>query len=54
MLLNKMTMQSEDADIACAIKEQQLECLPIQAGDIQKETMRDPVLSQVYSYTLIG
>ena len=39
--------QSEDADIVCAIEEQQLDCLPIQAGDIQKATMQDPLLSQV-------
>ena len=38
----------------CAIEEQQLDCLPIQACDIQKATMQDPVISQVYSYTLNG
>ena len=31
-----------------------MDCLPIQACDIQKATMQDPVLSQVYSYTLNG
>ena len=46
--------ESEDADVICAIKEQQLDCLPIQASDIQKATMQDPVISQVYSYTLNG
>lgn len=46
--------QSEDADVVCAIEEQQLDCLPIQACDIQKATTQDPVLSQVYSYTLNG
>ena len=50
MLLNK----SEDVDVVCAIEEQQLDCLLIQACDIQKATMQDPVLSQVYSYTLNG
>ena len=38
----------------CATEEQQLDCLPIQACDIQKATMQDPVISQVYSYTLNG
>ena len=45
---------SEEADVVCAIEEQQLDCLPIQSCDIQKATMQDPVLSQVYSYTLNG
>jgi len=45
---------SDDADVVCAIEEQQLSYLPIQARDIQKATMQDPVLSQVYSYTLNG
>ena len=41
--------KSEDADVVCAIEEQQLDCLLIQACDIQKATTQDPVLSQVYS-----
>ena len=45
---------SDDADVVCAIEEQQLSYLPIQAHDIQKATMQDPVLLQVYSYTLNG
>ena len=44
----------EDAYVVCAIEEQQLDCLPIQACDIQKATMHDPILSQVYSHTLNG
>ena len=46
--------ESEDADIVCTIEEQHLDCLPIQACNIQKATMQDPILSQVYSYTLSG
>ena len=45
---------SKVADVVCAIEEQQLDCLPIQSCDVQKATMQDPVLSQVYSYTLNG
>ena len=40
--------------IVCAMEQQQLDSLPIQATDIQKATMQDPILSQVYSYTLNG
>ena len=36
----------------CAVEQQQLDCLPIQATDIHKATMQDPVLSQDFSYTL--
>ena len=52
--VTKQNDKSEDADIICAIEEQQLDCLPIQACDIQKATTQDPVLSQVYIYTLNG
>ena len=45
---------TDDADVVCALEEQQLNCLPIQSNDIQRATMQDPVLSQVYSYTLNG
>ena len=45
---------SEEADVVCAIEEQQLDSLPIQSCDIQKATMQDPVLSQVYRYILNG
>ena len=37
--------ESGDADVICTIEEQQLDYLPIQA-------CLDPVISQVYSYTL--
>jgi len=36
------------------VEQQQLDCLPIQATDIQKATMLDPLLSQVFSYSLNG
>ena len=52
--VTEQSEESEDADVVCAIEEQQLDCLPIQACDIQKATMQDPVISQVYSYTLNG
>ena len=52
--VTEQSEESEDADVVCAIEKQQLHCLPIQACDIQKATMQDPVISQVYSYTLNG
>ena len=48
------TDETDDLAIVCAVEQQQLDCLPIQATDIQKATMQDPVLSQVFSYTLNG
>ena len=52
--ITEQSEESEDAGIIYAIEEQQLDCLPIQACDIQKATMHDPVILQVYSYTLNG
>ena len=40
----------DDVDVVCALEEQQLNCL----SDIQKATVQDPILSQVYSYTCNG
>ena len=53
LLSNMMSLKVQMLYI-CAIKEQQLDCLQIKACDIQKPTMLDPLLSQVYSYTLNG
>ena len=36
------------------MEEHQLHSLPIRASDIQAATSKDPVLSQVYSYTVRG
>jgi len=33
------TDPTDDLEIACAVEQQQLDCLPIQATDIQKATM---------------
>ena len=44
----------DDVDVVCVLEEQQLNYLPIQSSDIQKATIQDPILSQVYSYTLNG
>ena len=45
---------SEEAEVVCAIEKQQLNSLPIQSCDIQKVTMQDPVLSQVYGFIING
>ena len=50
-LLLNITEQDDqsDVDVVGVIEEQQLDYLSIQACDIQKATMQDPILSQVYS-----
>ena len=40
--------------IVCLLEQQQLNHLPIKAADIQSETANDPVLSQVYNFTVRG
>ena len=44
----------EKEEIVCAVEEQQIENLPLRGIDIKKATEQDPVLSQVFNYTLHG
>ena len=39
--------------VLCAVEEEQLQCLPVQSKDIANAITNDPILSQVYDYTLI-
>jgi len=39
------TDTTNDLDVVCAMEQQQLDCLPVQATDIQKATMEDPVFT---------
>ena len=51
-LQDEPSEQDESAEIVCALEEHQLHFLPIRASDIKAATSKDPVLSQVYSYTV--
>ena len=53
-LQDEPSEQDESAEIVCALEEHQLHSLPIRASDIKAATSKDPVLSQVYSYTVRG
>ena len=44
----------KEAEIVCAVEEQQIENLPLRGKDIKEATEQDPVLSQVFNYTLHG
>ena len=44
----------DEEEIVCAVEEQQIENLPLRGKDIKKATEQDPVLSQVFNYTLHG
>ena len=46
--------ENEEEEIVCAIEEQQLDNLPLKGKDIKKATEQDPILSQVFNYTLRG
>ena len=55
-LQDEPSEQEESVELVCALEEHQLHSLPIQASDIKAcaATSKDPVLSQVYSYTARG
>ena len=46
--------QDESTEIVCALEEYQLHSLPIKSTNIKVATSKDPVLSQVYNYTVRG
>jgi len=46
--------QDDEAEIVCALEEQQFQALPIHQTDIKAATAKDPVLSQVYSFCARG
>ena len=53
-LQDEPSEQDKSAEIVCALEEHQLDSLPLWASDIQAATSKDPILSQVYSYTARG
>ena len=44
----------DSEDIVCALEQGQIQLLPVQARNIARATTEDPILSQVYNYTLYG
>ena len=53
-LQDEPSEQDESAEIFCALEDHQLHSLPLRASDIKAATSKDPVLMQVYSYTVRG
>ena len=46
--------QESPSETVCAVEEEQLQSLPIGVTDIKTAIAKDPVLSQVYNFTVRG